>query len=384
MFSILNDNLVNLMLQLSGEGREEVSSADFTQIDINSFYTLCKKHELDGVVASHILEAQLCELPDYWKKDYLKEKERLEFLKTKAEQICTEMKENGIPMIILKNGGIMEDIISDAAACPMEDIDSFIQKDNFLKAHEILLNNGFEFKFRSDYEKEDLKEAFADGSTEYFIPMPEGEKMWFELSYRAISGRWIRPDKEPNTEELFSRFYYADNTNVGILSPEDNLLQVCIHTAKHSYVRSPGLRLHLDVERIVRHKKIDWNVFVERVKQAHVKTSTYYSLLIPSVLFKTPIPKKVLSTLEPSRRKKRRIEKLLTQVGLLYPQNVKFSKLQFLSFQTSLYDSLGDAWKVIFPSVQWYRERYAMRSIVQLPYMMILRVLDLVGIRKKK
>lgn len=34
MFSILNDNLVNLMLQLSGEGREEVSSADFTQIDI--------------------------------------------------------------------------------------------------------------------------------------------------------------------------------------------------------------------------------------------------------------------------------------------------------------------------------------------------------------
>ena len=68
----------------------------------------------------------------------------------------------------------MTDIISDTAACPMEDIDSFIQKDNFLKAHEILLDNGFEFKFRSEFEKENLQEAFLDGSTEYFMPMPDG------------------------------------------------------------------------------------------------------------------------------------------------------------------------------------------------------------------
>ncbi|MFR3754391.1 MAG: nucleotidyltransferase family protein [Enterocloster sp.] len=140
------------------------------------------------------------------------------------------------------------------------------------------LDNGFEFKFRSEFEKENLQEAFLDGSTEYFMPMPDGGNMWFELSHRAIAGRWIRPDKEPDTDELFRRFYYADNTDIGILSPEDNLLQVCIHTAKHSYVRSPGLRLHLDVERIVRHKQIDWKIFLERVEQAHVTTSTYYSL----------------------------------------------------------------------------------------------------------
>ena len=384
MFNILNNNLVNLMIRLSGECRESVSAAEFSKIDMALLYNLCKEHELEGVVASHILADNLCELPDYWKEDYIKEKERLEFLKTKSEQICTEMKKNGIPMIILKNGGIMEDMISDAAACPMEDIDSFIQKDNFLKAHKILLNNGFVFKFRSEFEKEDLQEAFADGSTEYFIPMPDGEKMWFELSHRAIAGRWIRPDKEPNTEELFSRFYYAENTDVGILSPEDNLLQVCIHTAKHSYVRSPGLRLHLDVERIVRHKKIDWELFLERVEKAHVKTSTYYSLLIPAVLFNTPVPEYVLSALKPSKRKRKRIEKLLGQAGLLNPQKAKFSKVQFLLFQTSLYDSMEDVWKVIFPSVQWYRERYGMKSIVKLPYLILMRVLDLVGIRKKK
>ena len=384
MFDILKDELVGLMIRLSGEYRDGIPAVRLSQSNMKIFYNLCKEHELEGVVASLILEDGLCELPEYWKEDYLKEKERIEYFKTKTEQICTEMKKNGIPMIILKNGGIMTDIISDTAACPMEDIDSFIQKDNFLKAHEILLDNGFEFKFRSEFEKENLQEAFLDGSTEYFMPMPDGGNMWFELSHRAIAGRWIRPDKEPDTDELFRRFYYADNTDIGILSPEDNLLQVCIHTAKHSYVRSPGLRLHLDVERIVRHKQIDWKIFLERVEQAHVTTSTYYSLLIPSVLFHTPIPEDVLLALMPPKGKRKRIEHLLAHAGLLHPQSAKFTKVQFLFFQTSLYDSIGDVWKVIFPSTQWYRERYAMKSIVQLPYMIMIRVLDLIGIRKRK
>lgn len=384
MFKIMDDKMANLMIRLAGECRDNIREADFSTIDMKELYNLCKEHELDGVVASHILQDNLCQLPDYWKEEYYKEKNRLEFFKSKSSQICAEMKKNNIPMIILKNGGIMADIIPDVAACPMEDVDSFIQKHNFMKAHEILLKNGFEFKFRSEYEKEDLEQAFADGSTEYYILMPNGEKMWFELSYRAIAGRWIRPDKEPDTDELFSRFYYADNSDIGILSPEDNLLQVCVHTAKHSYVRSPGLRLHLDVERIVRNKKINWELFVERVRQTHVKTSTYYSLLIPSVLFKTPIPESVFASLEPSKRKKKRIEKLLCKAGLLYPKKKKFSRVQFLLFQTSLYDSIWDAWKVVFPSIQWYRNRYAMKSSIQLPYLMFFRILDLVGIRKKK
>ena len=213
-----------------------------------------------------------------------------------------------------------------------------------------------------------------DGSTEYFMPLPDGGNMWFELSHRAIAGRWIRPDKEPDTDELFRRFYYADKTDIGILSPEDNLLQVCIHTAKHSYVRSPGLRLHLDVERIVRHKQIDWKIFLERVKQAHVTTSTYYSLSYLRCCFKHLFPKMYFWHLCLPRVREKRIEHLLAHAGLLHPQSAKFTKVQFLFFQTSLYDSIGDVWKVIFPSTQWYRERYAMKSIVQLPYMIMIRV----------
>ena len=287
-------------------------------------------------------------------------------------------------MIILKNGGIMTDIVSDAAACPMEDIDSLVRKSDFLQAHGILINNGFNFKFRSEFEKEILDGAFADGSTEYYILMPDGEKMWFELSWRAVAGRWIRPDKEPPTDALFERCYFSDGTDVGILSPEDNLLQVCIHTAKHSYVRSPGLRLHLDVDRIVSNKQIDWDIFIERVEQTHVKTSTYYSLMIPKVLFGTNVPDAVLNRLKPRKSKAKKIEKLLGRAGLLHPAGRKFSKFSFLRFQTSLYDSVKDMLRVLYPSYGWYKTRYGIKNAIALPYYIILRGLDLVGIRKKK
>ena len=229
MFDFLNDKTASLMLRMSAESRS-VSREDFSNVDMNELYELCLEHELCGVVASHILEDGVVDLPEYWRESYEKERARLEFLRTKSAEICSIMRKHGIPMVILKNGGIMTDIVSDAAACPMEDIDSLVRRADFIRAHEILVQNGFVFKFRSDFEKEVLAEAFADGSTEYYIVMPDGEKMWFELSWRAVAGRWIRPDKEPPTDELFERCYFSDGTDVGILSPEVNLLQVCVPT----------------------------------------------------------------------------------------------------------------------------------------------------------
>lgn len=386
MFEQLKDPLVRLMLDLAKENTGDVQSlkARLEMTDIAALFRLCWEHELDGVVASHILKHGLLELPDYWQEAYQKKLAHLDFLKQKAEQICRIMDENGICMVVLKNGGIMSDMVEDPAACPMEDIDSLVKKSDFRKAHEILVDNGFLFEFRSEFEKENLEAAFRDGSTEYRIATPAGEDMWFELAWRAVAGRWIRRDLEPDTDELIRDCYCAPGTKVGILSPEDNLLQVCVHTAKHSYVRAPGLRLHLDVERIVAHKDIDWILFLEKVRKAHVKTSTYYSLYLANMLFGTPVPQQVLDALRPGKGKDQRIMKLISQVGLLHPKQKKFGKLQFLLFQTSLYDNLFDAWVVLCPKNGGLKEIYGYSSSVLTPYYLLLRAVDLVGIRKKK
>jgi len=386
MFEELNRQDVRLMLDLSRE--KLVNTEDLcdrlSHIDMRSFFDLCLEHEMDGVVASHILQNDLILLPDYWMQAYEEEKKHLTFLRDKAAAICQEMDKNGIRMVVLKNGGIMSDMVDDAAACPMEDIDSLVKKSDFKKAHEILINNGLIFKFRSEFEFEELEQAFRDGSTEYFVTTPEGKEMWFELAWRAVAGRWIRLDLEPDCDELIDASYTAGDTKVGILSPEDNLLQVCVHTAKHSYVRAPGLRLHLDVERIVAHKKIDWDKFLEKTKAAHVKTSTYFSLYLAKMLFDTPIPESVLRALKPSKGKEKRILSLISSAGLLHPKGHKFTKLEFLRFQTSLYDGVRDMWFVLYPKDGRLHEIYGYKNPLKTPYYLIVRGLDLIGIRKKK
>jgi len=56
----------------------------------------------------------------------------------------------------------------------------------------------------------------------------------------AVAGRWIRPDQEPGAEELLARSISIPGSAARLLAPEDNLLQIALHTAKHSYVRAPG------------------------------------------------------------------------------------------------------------------------------------------------
>lgn len=384
LFDFLDDEYYKLMLDMSKEmhdkSEQQTISNRFQTFDQKKFFAICHEHELDGVVGCYAKSIGL-ELPDYWEKEFEKQSRRQEFFKEKAKDICESMDAAGIPMVLLKNGGIMSALIPQAVKCPMEDIDSLIRKKDFFKAHGILLEKGFQLKFRSEFEKDEIGDAYRHGSAEYFLPMPGEKEMWFELSWRSVDGRWIRPDMEPDTDDFIARSFMPEGTKVHVLSPEDNLLQVSIHTAKHSYCRAPGLRLHMDVDRIVAHETIDWERFLAIAKNIHVKTSTYFSLLIPSVIFGTQVPQWVLDELKPKQADK--ILNMLSRAGLTHPKGKKFSKLQFLMFQTALYDTKKDMLKVLYPGKQWMNEHYGCKNSFDRAFSAIKRGLDLVGIRKK-
>lgn len=387
MFSFANDPSVDLMLQMSKERHTEDEKASliklFEAVEQESFIELCKEHQFEGIVAAFLKKCNY-NMNETWQKIYndcyRAAQEKLDATK----KICQKMHENGIEMIALKNGGILADIIDDPAKMPMGDVDSLVQKKDFFKAHEIMLSEGYKFEYCNDYEIPDINNAYRDGDAEYMKMITDSHKFIYELAWRVVAGRWMRPDCEPDTEENFGRSHYARDSFISVLSPEDNLLQVCIHTAKHSYLRAPGLRLNLDVERIVSNCEIDWDLFLDKVKKAHTKTAAYYSLYIPVVLFGTPVPQNILDELRPSKAKQNRIEKMLSKAGFLHPKARKFSRVDFLLFQTSLYDSISDMWHTLYPNAKWLKARYDFTNSLMIPYYIFLRGLDLVGIRKKQ
>jgi len=316
-------------------------------------------------------------VPERWHQAHRETHARISAYLEELDRLAAILAEKDIPVAALKNGGIARGIHPCVGCCPMGDLDVLVEKRHFRNAHLILLNQGYHFEFRSPLEEADLQAAEDGGGAEYWKMLPGGDKLWLELQWRPVAGRWIRPDQEPSAEELLARSIPIQGTTVRLLSPEDNLLQVCLHTAKHSYVRAPGFRLNLDVDRIVDRHQVDWERFTARVLATQVRTAVYFSLAIPKFLFQTPIPDGVLTALRPPRWRERLLAKQLAGAGLFNPMERKFNNSGYLLFTALLYDDFRGLCRAIIPNRSWMRERYGFHNAMLLPVYHLRRLANL-------
>lgn len=379
--SFLQDPYNKLIVLLVKDKRtvkeEEEIKYLVSNLDMQELFRTAKKHEVSSIMFPNIKQYYYNE---EWEQDYVAVKAQLAWMIASTQMLAEALNEQNIPLIALKNAGITIAFMDDYGKCPMGDIDTLVRKNDFIKAHKIALTKGFDFHFRSIYEKENLETAFADGSTEYLYK-DNGREMWLEIAWRAIAGRWINQKNEPKAEDLFNNAILLRDKGIYILSPEDNLLQVSIHTAKHSYIRKPGFRLHLDVERIVNYCDIDWEKFIIKVKESHTKTAVYFSLRCASDLFNTPIPNYVMDQLKPNRLKRRFVSKVIERGMALHGNGKQMGKVKFIAFQACLYDDLKELFAVAFPGKTQLSVKYSKDGTVKAQ---MKHLLDLAGIRKAK
>lgn len=349
----------------------------WVEVDEDEFFLIAKRDEVAGHVAD-VLRTTDLDYSSFWDEEYFSVEKRVAVLMEVLEDVAKELSKHDIEIVALKNAGITKGLYSRYACSPMGDLDLLVRSQDFHKAHEVILNSlGFEFKFRSEFENEDIEEAFRGGGTEYRKHV-KGHDVWLELQWRPIAGRWIQPHNEPNGDELMSNSIEIKNSSVRILSPEDNLLQVALHTAKHSYVRAPGFRLHSDVDRVVRFQKIDWKLFVSRVLKLRLKTAVYFSLFYAKVLLDTPIPESVLRSLKPVWFRRMTIQYFINKAGIYNQKTKKFSRIGYIVFNLSLYDTFGENIKAIFPPFDSLKIKYPIRSRWQLPYYHFIRIKQLI------
>lgn len=335
-----------------------------------NFFGWAKQNEIDtACINKLLLFLDKKEIPNFWLLSYEETERIISAYLSELDQIAKKLASTGIQLIALKNGGIARGIYAYPGACPMGDLDVLVEKHHFRQAHQILIAQGYNFEFRSPLETADLDISEESGGAEYWKILPNGEKFWLELQWRPVAGRWIRTDQEPTADELMARSIAIEGTYVRLLAPEDNLLQVALHTAKHTYVRAPGFRLHLDVERIVRaYPELDWDIFLARVQHLQVKTAVYFSLVIPYELFGTPIPDLVLKALRPPSWKEALLRRWIQKAGLFNPQEKKFSRIKYILFTALLYDDLRGLWRGVFPDRTWMKEHYQFRNQLLLPF----------------
>jgi hypothetical protein len=347
------------------------------QLGDRAALALARENQVEALLAHVLMEIFGSEIPAPWRQAHDETFQRLCLYLGELDRLAARLAEDGIPLVALKNGGIARGIFPCPGCCPMGDLDVLVAKGHFRRAHGLLLDENYTFEFRSPLEKASLEAAESGGGAEYWKVLPGGERLWLELQWRPVAGRWIRPDQEPKAEELLARSISIPGSAVRLLAPEDNLLQISLHTAKHSYVRAPGFRLHTDVDRIVRRQPLNWEVFLARVHSLEVKTPVYFSLAIPRFLFGTPIPEEVLAQLQPPAWKLALITGWLQRVGLFNPDAPKFGRAGFVVFTALLYDDLKGLMRGLFPGKAWMRAQYGFHRNWLLPYYYGRRLVDL-------
>jgi hypothetical protein len=342
---------------------------------------LFSQAKLNGVssIIGHALFNVLGEynLPYHWLEEYKEINEKISSYMNELEKVASLLDKNDIKLLALKNSGIAKGLYPHYGSCPMGDVDVLVSQKVFRKAHTILSEAGYQLKFRSALEEDNIESAERGGGAEYSVTLDNGEHLWFELQWRPVAGRWIQPVQEPKVDDLIKRSKPIINSKVRLLSPEDNLIQVALHTAKHSFVRAPGFRLHTDVDRIATAEDIDWATFTSRVCKLKAKTAVYISLEMARTLLGTKVPEDVLSALKPNNLKVKLINLWLEKVGIFEPDAPKWSKPGFIIFVSLLYDDIGDFLDGIFPSSKAMKEDYDFSSSLLLPYYHGKRILNL-------
>ena len=351
----------------------------YDEVGDNRLFKSCEHNKISSIAGDALAKCfGPTNTPGHWLEASVEVENRITSYMVELDKVANLLSSSGISLIALKNSGITRGLYPYYAACPMGDIDVLVDKKDFRKAHEILLDHGYTFKFRSELEEEDIEKAEQGGGAEYSVELPDGKHLWFELQWRPVAGRWIRSDQEPEASELLKRAVKIDGSDVLLLSPEDNLIQVSLHTAKHSYVRAPGFRLHTDVDRIVRETALDWDIFLARVGELKIKTAVFFSLAFAHDLLGTPIPEKVLKALKPAGWKVRLLSRWLQKVGLFNPDGKKWGRLGYIIFVSLLYDDFGGWLGNVFPPKDWMMKRYNETRGYMLPVLHAKRLGNLV------
>ena len=307
-------------------------------------------------------------------------------------EVANAMSAAGISLAALKGTGLAHSCYPDPVTRPADDIDVLVSRDQFAAAIDVLNELGYEPDGHDPFERPAQYHLEYGGQYEVAAERL-GCKVVLELHWRPISGETIFGEREPSAAEFIERSLplQVANSELRVLCPEDNMLQNALHTSKHTYVRKPGLRMFVDIDRMVdAAPDFDWDRFTAAVRAHRVSVPVYLTLQIAADLFGTSIPSEVLATLgapftkSPLRRRFMTYE--LHKRGVFDARVESFPGAERLLFHLLLTDSNRDlaqlAARRLFPSREQMMVRYQVKDEKTLP-LHYLRHLGRVVFRQK-
>lgn len=309
-------------------------------------------NRVESLVGCALIEVTPALVPADWRAAVEANLRRVEGLTRELEGIFADLDRCGAKAATIEGGGMLFGTQYPMAGYGAGDFDLLVDTAHFHQVLAVLRERGFSAVDRRGRPTTRI---------EHVRRTTEGVEQWIEVGHRPFDRMWLPLGFQDRSQRwLESRMPSLRNPHVRVLAPTEALVLCAAHASLHSYVRSPGMRLHIDTDRVARTEGVDWQGFVDEVRASNLSTRAFVSLIIARALLGTPVPQDALEQLKPSVRRTKWIVELIQSERVLADGKPKLNRERAVLLDVLLDDRGPRRWVVslLAPEREWMQEHF--------------------------
>ena len=200
-----------------------------------------------------------------------------------------------IPVIVLKGAYLASAVYESVSLRTMSDIDILVKQEDVLRVEKELLDWGY---------LPEIPDRVITQEKYHFRYSLNVDSFVIEIHWRLLGDDF---PFQIEMEELWKRAQHVTLAQVPALalSPEDNLLHLCVHTVRHAYKyrieHDTRIRTLCDIGQVVRRygSDLDWQELGARAHQSRAVCAVYMILRLALELLTVPVSAAWLESLKP-------------------------------------------------------------------------------------
>lgn len=205
------------------------------------------------------------------------------FLTAELKRLLSAFQSRGILAIPYKGPVVAQQAYGDITLREFEDLDIILRQSDLLRAHEIMLELGYQAKFPWILPK-DTAAALVPGEYNY---RDEARRIMVELHTEITLRHFpVVPDLEELSRRLVS--ISLGGQDVPTFRPEDALPILCIHGSKDFWERLSWIA---DISEVIQaHSGLDWDAVQRRAESLKAQRMLKLGLSLANKLLDAPLP----------------------------------------------------------------------------------------------
>jgi putative nucleotidyltransferase-like protein len=214
---------------------------------------------------------------------------------------------NAIPAIPFKGPLLAELVYGDLSLRAFSDLDVLVRPNDVLRAETALQTLDYTL---SSQLPGAMKRAYLASGYEFTLDGPAGANL-LEIQWNILPKFYA---VDFNGGEFFERSVVTTlaGRRVRSLSPEDLLLVLCVHAAKHAWIRLCWLR---DVAGVMQSQTLDWEWIDQRSRELGIQRMVAVSLRLANQLLGTKVPAFALAMTSTDRAVACAAEQVVSQLA---------------------------------------------------------------------